>query len=73
MRTCDNCGAKVPDGQGGVEPLHGRFICCPACLFNPLGCRCQYGEFEVAETQDWYIPEDDDPVYEDIDWGDGEE
>jgi len=27
--------------------------CCPACVFNPLGCRCRFGELGVAETQDW--------------------
>lgn len=47
--TCDNCGAKLPENQGGDGP-NGAFICCPHCIFNPLGCRCKYGEFGVAET-----------------------
>lgn len=57
-RHCDNCGAGLPEGKGGYESLHGRFICCPHCLFNPLGCRCKYGEYGVAETyQDPDYPE----------------
>lgn len=60
MNICDNCGAHLPDEMGGRDHL-GRLICC------------QYGDYGQPETRDWYIPEDGDPVYEDIDWMDGEE
>jgi len=45
---CSNCGA--------VSPLSGRcsdgqVYCCVHCCFNPLGCRCKYGEFGVEETR----------------------
>lgn len=45
LGTCQ-CGAPAT-GMGA----DGRAYCCPACLFNPLGCRCKYGEPGVAETQ----------------------
>lgn len=70
MRTCDNCQAKVPDGQGGLD-RNGRFICCPHCVFNPLGCRCQYGEYGVAETfedPDFPMFDEEDPA--EWDWSD---
>lgn len=47
--TCSNCKTEVPEGKGGKGPT-GEFFCCASCLFNPLGCRCKYGEFGVAET-----------------------
>jgi hypothetical protein len=50
--TCDNCGAAVPAGRGGTGP-GGNYICCPACVFCPLGCRCKWGEFGVKETEDF--------------------
>lgn len=45
----------------------GRRICCAHCVFNPLGCRCKYGEWNVAETyQDPEFPEfGDDDDYDD--------
>jgi hypothetical protein len=55
---CSNCKAEVPDGKGGKHP-NGQFICCEHCFFNPLGCRCKYGEFGVAET--FVDPEPLDP------------
>ncbi len=73
MSECYNCHAKVPEGQGGVDPA-GRFVCCPPCVFDPLGCRCKYGEFGVSETADLpfddYDP-DDEAEYEDVE-DDGE-
>lgn len=47
MAICSNCKADVPNPGRGPR---GEIICCPHCVFNPLGCRCQYGEFGVAET-----------------------
>lgn len=49
--TCDNCGALFY-AERPVHDPHGRTICCAHCVFNPLGCRCKYGEFNVAE--DWW-------------------
>lgn len=70
MRECYNCRAKVPEGHGGTDP-HGRFVCCPACVFNPLGCRCQHGEFGVAETyEDPDFPQFDASPDEEYDWSD---
>jgi len=46
MSTCDNCGAPA----SGERAADGRIYCCPACLFNPLGCRCKFGEPGIAET-----------------------
>lgn len=56
METCDNCGAQVPK-CGTIRPPFlngGTKVCCINCIMNPLGCRCKYGEYGVAETQ---IPE----------------
>jgi hypothetical protein len=50
MNTCDNCGAKLPLDQPIGRLPDGRRICCAHCIFNPLGCRCKYGEYGVAET-----------------------
>lgn len=47
--VCSNCKAEVPDGKGG-RGSRGEFICCEHCYFNPLGCRCKYGEFGIPET-----------------------
>ena len=58
MRTCDNCGATLPNDQGGRDQ-RGAWICCPHCMFNPLGCRCQYGEYGVEETREWYANDED--------------
>lgn len=55
--TCENCGAT---GENFGKDTRGKVICCPACLFNPLGCRCKYGEYGVSET---YTPYDD-PDYD---------
>jgi hypothetical protein len=27
-------------------------MCCAHCAFNPLGCRCKYGEFEVPQSEE---------------------
>ena len=51
---CANCGAVVPNPGKDAE---GRTICCIHCVFNPLGCRCEYGEIGVAETRDWTPPD----------------
>ena len=51
---CANCGAVVPNPGRDCD---GRVICCPACLFNPLGCRCEWGDYGVAETRDWTPPD----------------
>jgi hypothetical protein len=48
--TCANCRAVVE--KCGRDP-EGRPICCAACLFHPLGCRCRFGELGVAETRDY--------------------
>ncbi len=58
MKICSNCKAEIPEDNGGAG-LHGEFICCAHCLFNPLGCRCQYGELGVPET--YVDPEPLDP------------
>jgi hypothetical protein len=56
---CANCGAEVPEGKGGHADGIG-FVCCAHCVFNPLGCRCQYGQYEVAETMQNYYTDPDD-------------
>lgn len=43
---CTNCGAMVPQ----LHQVGDRKICCAHCFFNPLGCRCKYREYGVAET-----------------------
>ena len=48
---CDNCGAMFLHERS--PSWRGRTICCAHCVFNPLGCRCKYGEFDVAEDR-WY-------------------
>lgn len=56
---CSNCGATLPREKAGTGP-RGEIMCCAGCLFNPLGCRCKYGELGVLET---FVPpfdEDDD-------------
>lgn len=50
MERCDNCGALVEKCGTASD---GKNYCCIHCCFNPLGCRCQYGEYGVAETEDW--------------------
>ena len=48
---CDNCGAKfLAEPSMRFNGPGGRTICCAHCLFNHLGCRCQYGQYGVAET-----------------------
>ena len=42
---CANCGAPATGRDSS-----GRPICCAHCVFNPLGCRCKWGEPVVAET-----------------------
>lgn len=64
---CSLCGAEGP--HFGTGP-NGETICCAACLFNPLGCRCKYGEYGVAETHDhpdfpMFDTTDDDPAHYD--------
>lgn len=56
--TCDNCGADVLPGHGG-RASDGRRLCCAACAFHPLGCRCWVGEPGVAETVDYGLPDDE--------------
>lgn len=51
LYPCSNCGARVP--QLLVFP-DGRKVCCAHCFFNPLGCRCKYKEYGVAETNPDY-------------------
>ncbi len=70
MPICDNCHADVPELG---KTSWGQRICCPSCAFNPLGCRCKYGEFGMAETyqDDFYPPdpyEDDEPIFPLDDW-----
>jgi hypothetical protein len=54
--TCENCGAVVPH-PGRSE---GRLICCAACIFHPLGCRCKYGEYGVEGTMLEFWTDDDE-------------
>lgn len=56
-KTCDNCHASLPEGHGG-RLADGRWLCCGHCFANPLGCRCQFGEFGEPET---CMLEDEDP------------
>lgn len=68
MEICSNCGAEVEKCGRGPR---GEKICCAACLFDPMGCRCKYGEYGVVETyRDPMFPEfgpfDDDD--DDEDW-----
>lgn len=49
---CYNCEATIT-GVGGQDSK-GRWVCCPHCVFNPLGCRCRFGEHGVPET---YLPD----------------
>jgi hypothetical protein len=65
MEICYNCGATVEKCGRDAE---GRPICCIYCAFNPLGCRCKYGEFGVAQDYASYDPGDED--YEEDDWDD---
>lgn len=64
MQQCENCGATVEKCGTATD---GKKYCCIECVFNPLGCRCKYGEYGVAETQDWAALSG----YED-DWDDDE-
>ena len=61
---CENCNANVPKIYQGAD---GRKYCCPHCLFNPLGCRCQFGELGVAEETDYGQFDDDDDDNDDFD------
>jgi len=56
-QICQNCGAKCKDEF--VGEMDGKIICCVHCAFNPLGCRCKYGEYGVAEE---FIYDDMDQV-----------
>lgn len=64
IMRCENCGADVPKLFKSSE---GTNLCCPHCIWNHLGCRCQYGEIGVAETVDYgqYDDEDDEDFDED--------
>lgn len=54
---CQNCHAEYLT-VATYDPRVGN-ICCAHCMFNPLGCRCKYGEFGVEETyQDDFYPLD---------------
>lgn len=44
---CPNCRAVVPELLGTVG---SKQYCCIHCAFNPLGCRCKWGEFGKPET-----------------------
>lgn len=66
MADCRNCGAPAT----GNDPLGP--ICCAHCAFNPLGCRCRFGETGVPETIIDYSgmdSDEDDPdaLYADAD------
>ena len=61
---CANCKTEVPDDKGG-KGHDGEPICCAHCAFNPLGCRCKYGEYGVAET--YVDPEPDREFSADFD------
>jgi hypothetical protein len=38
----------------------GRLVCCEHCVFNPLGCRCCYGDFdEPQQLGPWMEDEED--------------
>jgi hypothetical protein len=50
MEICSNCNAEVP--KCGRDSF-GNNVCCPHCIFNPLGCRCKHGEYGVPEENDW--------------------
>lgn len=50
MERCELCGALVPK-CGTMNDDAKTKVCCPECAFNPLGCRCKFGEYGVAETQ----------------------
>ncbi len=62
LGPCCNCAAVSPKAGRASD---GRVYCCVHCCFNPLGCRCEHGEFGVAETQPGFAlePEDDDDDY----------
>jgi hypothetical protein len=54
---CDNCGARVPELSTCSD---GRLVCCEHCVFNPLGCRCCYGDFdEPQQLGPWMEDEED--------------
>lgn len=60
MITCSNCGVqmeKMGQDQSGLP------ICCAHCVFNPLGCRCRFGEFGVAQEPGPWMMEDDQDFY----------
>lgn len=63
MPICENCRASVPRLR---ETSDGKRVCCPACVYNPLGCRCKYGQLGVAEWRDYSDPAADPP------WGEYE-
>lgn len=48
---CPNCHAMVPALGKSSD---GRQFCCVHCCFNPLGCRCKYGEIGIEETRPDY-------------------
>jgi hypothetical protein len=52
--VCQNCGAEVPELH---RTTMGQSVCCIHCVFNPLGCRCKYGELGVAETGSGMVEE----------------
>jgi hypothetical protein len=52
---CENCRANVPKL---VESADGRKLCCVHCLFNPLGCRCKFGDLGVVEDYVHFEEED---------------
>lgn len=66
MTDCANCGAPNATGLAA----DGRVICCPACVFNPLGCRCRFGEPGVAETVPYPEDMDADTIEAMIDYAD---
>ena len=66
IMKCENCGANVPKVYDCSD---GRKVCCPGCIFHPLGCRCRYGELGVNEEFFFHEEEDDydDPDNDDDD------
>lgn len=47
---CPNCHALVPSLKNSTMGP----VCCAACLFHPLGCRCKWGDYGEPEEREWY-------------------
>jgi hypothetical protein len=57
LGPCCNCGAVSPFAGRASD---GRVFCCIHCCFNPLGCRCEFGEFGKEETKQFFGGEEDE-------------